>query len=175
MSISQSPPCGLSKKANELLMHTPHSKWHPRSSKFLFSITAQPWVIACSGGADSMMALLLIYALFPKSRSRLTVAHFNHQLRGEDSKNDAIFIERIAYQLGIGFELGSGETATKCDEGTLRDERQTFYRKIINQKGAMVLIQGHNLDDIAETLLWRIPRGAGIEGALLPRTSTENG
>ena len=116
-----------------------------------------------------MMALLLIYALFPKSRSRLTVAHFNHQLRGDDSNKDAIFMERIAVDLGLGFELGSGETATKYDEGTLREERQTFYRKIINQKGAKVLIQGHNLDDIAETLLWRIPRGTGIEGLCSPR------
>ena len=117
MSISQSTPCGLPTKANELLMHTPHSNWHPSSSKFLFSSTKQPWVIACSGGADSVMVLLLIYALFPKSRHRLTVVHFNHQLRGDDSENDAIFMERVATKLGLAFELGIGELQLNAMRG----------------------------------------------------------
>lgn len=169
MSISRSTPNDLPKKAGELLKNTPHTNWHHCSSKFLFSSSNQPWLIACSGGADSMMVLLLIYALFPKSRSRLTIVHFNHQLRGDDSVNDAIFMEKVATGLGLEFELGTGEAATKRDEGTLREQRQTFCRKIINQKGAKVLIQGHNLDDVAETLLWRIPRGVGAEGLCAPR------
>mgnify|MGYP001167015675 FL=1 len=175
MSSSQSTPDDLPKKAGELLKNTPPTNWHPCSSKFLFASTNQPWLIACSGGADSVMVLLLIYALFPKSRHRLTVVHFNHQLRGDDSENDAIFMERVATKLGLAFELGIGGVAIKCDEGTLREQRQTFYRKIINQKGAKVLIQGHNLDDVAETLLWRIPRGVGIEGLCAPRPVQELG
>ena len=175
MSISRSTPNDLPQKAGELLKNTPFSSWHPCSSKFLFSTTQQPWLIACSGGADSMMVLLLIYALFPKSRSRLTIVHFNHQLRGDDSENDAIFMEKVVAELGLEFELGTGGLETKYDEGTLREQRQTFYRKIINQKGAKVLIQGHNLDDVAETLLWRIPRGVGIEGLCAPRPVQELG
>ncbi len=173
MSNPESTPSDLSRKAGELLKNTPASVWHPLSTKFLRSSEGMPWVIACSGGADSIMVLLLAYALFPKPNERLTVIHFNHQMRGDESRNDAVFVEKIADRLGLNFELGLTKPSPKTDEGTLRKQRQKFYRQVMNQKCANVLIQGHNLDDIAETMLWRIPRGVGVEGLCAPRPVQE--
>ena len=52
-----------------------------------------PWSIACSGGSDSVCAVLLLYALFPHRRARMHILHFNHRLRSEASDKDASFCE----------------------------------------------------------------------------------
>jgi len=162
-------PIDLAQKTEDLLGQSPVESWHFKSKDFLLANTDSPWVVAFSGGADSLMVLLLVYAAFPEIRDKLTVAHFNHNLRGEESNKDAIFVNEIASTLQLKLELGQAESKIKTDEGSLREERRSFYQKITEEAGATVLIQGHNLDDVAETFLWRIARGVGVEGICAPK------
>ncbi len=59
-----------------------------------------PVACACSGGADSLCALLLLWAKFPRLRERLLVLHYDHAAR-EDSAADAEFVRRVAAALGV--------------------------------------------------------------------------
>ena len=56
----------------------------------------QKVLLAVSGGMDSMALLHLLHALSRKHRWQLTVAHFNHQLRGRASAADERLVVRVA-------------------------------------------------------------------------------
>ena len=56
--------------------------------------------VACSGGLDSLAALLLTVTHFPLLRDRLTVLHFNHCIRGNTSDKDQQFVEGVSAALG---------------------------------------------------------------------------
>ena len=59
--------------------------------------------VAVSGGADSMALLLALFQLRSVYNMTLIVAHVNHQLRGEESERDALFVEQQAARLGLPF------------------------------------------------------------------------
>ena len=84
-------------------------------TKNLFPGTSKV-VVAVSGGIDSMVLLDLLAQPGLSLRDRLVVAHFNHQLRGEESDADAVFVEQAANALGLSFELGWGDTGERAAE-----------------------------------------------------------
>ena len=53
---------------------------------------------ACSGGADSVYLLHRLYLLRERMGFRLAAAHYNHQLRGEESRRDEAFVRRFVAQ-----------------------------------------------------------------------------
>src|SRR5262249_15121716 len=64
------------------------------------------WVVAVSGGSDSVGLLRVLHALAPEFGLRLSVAHLDHGVRGEASWADAAFVEDLAGSLGLPFDLG---------------------------------------------------------------------
>lgn len=128
-----------------------------------------PVACACSGGADSLCALLLLWAKFPRLRERLLVLHYDHAAR-EDSAADAEFVRRVAAALGAAFVCGRRERdGEKISEAALRVARLRFFADAMRERRAKILVQGHQRDDVAETLLMRLTRGAGAEGLAAPR------
>ena len=73
-------------------------------------------IVAVSGGIDSMVLLDVLAKPELPLRARLVVAHFDHQLRGEDSEADAAFVEQAASASGLPFEAGSGDTRRRAAE-----------------------------------------------------------
>ena len=126
--------------------------------------------IACSGGADSVFLVLLIYSEFIHLRQRLNLCHFNHELRGGESNLDERYVEELSNYLEIPFHRGKPLTHGKSDEGTLRNLRLNFFRDAGAQLGFSLLAMGHHADDVAETLLWRLPRASTVSGLIAPKT-----
>ncbi len=60
--------------------------------------------IACSGGADSVF--LTLFFSTEELRDRLTVLHFNHRLRGEESDQDERFVKELWREFGFGVSVG---------------------------------------------------------------------
>jgi len=58
-------------------------------------------LVAVSGGLDSMVLLHLLHDFSAKFHWGLTVAHFNHQLRGMESDADERFVRRRARRLKL--------------------------------------------------------------------------
>ena len=157
--------------ANRLRAILPRERLDGTVFSFLEERHSQPCVIACSGGADSTCLTLLASGSFPERDTPLVLAHFNHALRGEDSKADQCFVEDMAKGLGLEFELGHGSFLPDQlpSEAELRDERHSFLQEVCRKHGADHLLLGHHLDDVAETILMRLPRGSGTEGLAAPR------
>ena len=126
--------------------------------------------VACSGGPDSTTLLFALHSLAPKLGCTLSVCHFNHRLRGEESEEDERFVRSLAEQLGIAFDCASADVrggAAKARvnlEAHARELRYQFFRSLIETRKADRIAVGHTADDQAETVLHRFLRGSGTRG-----------
>ncbi|MFP6900910.1 MAG: tRNA lysidine(34) synthetase TilS [Opitutales bacterium] len=137
---------------------------------FLEDRANDPWVVACSGGADSTCLALVACSCFGQRSGPLVLAHFNHGLRGEDSDGDQGFVEDLAAGLGLAFEKGgSSDCPESPSEAVLRERRHAFLAAVCAKRGSDILLMGHHRDDLAETMLMRLTRGSGAEGLAAPR------
>ena len=125
-------------------------------------------LVAVSGGADSVGLLRALAALHRGDRRNLVVAHFNHQLRSEESDRDQEFVQALAGRLGFACQVGtcrpSSAATRSLSEVAARQERYRFLTALADQLGARYVATGHTADDQAETILHRVIRGTGIGG-----------
>ncbi len=118
-------------------------------------------VCAVSGGADSMALLWAMYLLKDKLNIRLSAAHFNHGLRGEESDRDENFVRQFCQDYGIPFCGGRGQVTAgkKGLEAAAREARYAFLKSLPGK-----IATAHTADDNAETLLLHLVRGTGLRG-----------
>ena len=118
-------------------------------------------ICAVSGGADSMALLWAMYLLKEKLGIRLEAAHFNHNLRGEESKQDAEFVRKFCEFHDIPLHFGEGNVipGKKGLGAAARDARYAFLRSLDG-----IIATAHTADDNAETMLLNLTRGTGIRG-----------
>lgn len=152
----------------------PRSRLHPRVLAWTEGKGAQvrrPWSVAFSGGADSLCLLLLLWAHWPERRTSLRVLHFDHRLRGAESRGDAAFCRSVCRSLDLRLSLGvwSRSSREKVSEAEAREARLAFFEKEMLRSGSRALWLGHQQDDIAESLLMRLARGSGTSGLAAPR------
>ncbi len=128
--------------------------------------------VACSGGADSVFALLLCQA-FSKSfdgKIELRCLHFNHALRGTESDEDEAFVAQVCASLGIRCRTGRAtwkKDVQRVSEADARAARLAFFEE--SEGSPLFIATGHHADDIAETMLMRLSRGSGLQGLAAPR------
>lgn len=148
----------------------PRGAGHPEVLKCLVhpAFGEGKWLLACSGGADSLAMTLWCWAHFAKDRSRMCVAHLNHGLRGDAAEGDAAFVEDAARGLGLEF-VGEHleDIPGDMSEEALRTARLEFYAR--HTAGGDYILTGHQLDDVLETHLMRMARGASSAGLCAPR------
>ena len=125
-----------------------------------------PIVLAVSGGSDSI-AMLWLFHLF--RNKNLIVAHLDHGIRGEESKEDGLFVEAMAGRFNIkcikGFRpvpelLKKGESL----EDGARRIRYEFLEEVRKNAGAGGIAVAHTEDDSVETFLHNLFRGSGVRG-----------
>lgn len=123
------------------------------------------WLVAVSGGCDSVGLLWALHRLAPTLGLRLTVAHLNHNLRGEEAREDARFVERLAESLGLPVVVGQWRPIRPAHfEADARVGRYAWLLRTAEARGASVVAVGHTRDDQAETVLHRLVRGTGPRG-----------
>ena len=136
-----------------------------RITGWLDSETTANWVVAVSGGGDSVCLLRVLHRLAPKLNLRLSVAHLDHGVRGEQARDDARFVQALAESLGLPFDLGHwSPTRAGHFEADARSARYAWLREVAEGRGASAVAVGHTRDDQAETILHRILRGSGPRG-----------
>jgi tRNA(Ile)-lysidine synthase len=127
--------------------------------------------VAVSGGADSVALLRVLLELRNELGIVISVAHFNHLLRGEASDTDQAFTSALAREHELEFFTIRGEVqeiAEKRKKGLEETARELRYGwlKRIAESGRKLdkIATGHTLDDLAETVLMKFLRGAGTRG-----------
>ena len=128
-------------------------------------------LVALSGGPDSVA---LLHLLLDLQRGRDVIvaglAHFHHQLRGEEADGDEAFCRELAATVAVPIEVGredvrhAARSAGRSVEDMARQLRYRFLHAAADRVGADVIAVGHTLDDQAETFLLRLVRGAGARG-----------
>src|SRR5277367_431239 len=148
------------------------------SSNFASSVTAGSWAVGVSGGADSV-ALLQMLSVRRKDLS-LRVVHLDHELRGAQSEGDAKFVAELAGRLGWPCDVARRKEI-EASLGKLpgnksaryRAARLAFFRQVVRKRKLAGVMLAHHADDLAETVLHRLIRGAPVTGLTPMRTETE--
>ncbi len=136
--------------------------------KLELPVADETFVAAISGGADSVSLMIALNELrkLKKLNLRFVVAHFNHNLRGEESDADEKFVANLAGEFNFELALGKSETPFETGnlEQTARDARYKFLAETAASLDAYAVLTAHTLNDQAETFLFNLIRGCGIEG-----------
>ncbi|KLI33139.1 tRNA lysidine(34) synthetase TilS [Brachyspira hyodysenteriae] len=120
--------------------------------------------VAYSGGIDSQVLLNIAYRLKDELSFDLIIIHVNYNLRGEDSTNDELFARDMAkkYNLEIYVkEIKPNSYNGKNIQLEARNDRYNFFEELHNKKIYDYLLIAHNKDDLAETIIYRMIKGAG--------------
>ena len=117
-----------------------------------------------SGGADSTAMMLMLAAERDAGRIRPEAVHVNHGLRGAESDGDEAFCRQVCEELQIPLHTERAELKGKHDENACREARFRCFREVMDKTGIRSLVLAHNRDDLAETFMMRLLRGAGTEG-----------
>jgi tRNA(Ile)-lysidine synthase len=127
-------------------------------------------IVAVSGGADSVSLTLALHKLreLKKLKIEFVIAHFNHKLRAEESDKDERFVEELAENLNFRFICGKPEIEITNQKGNLeqiaRNSRYKFLLQTAIELSASYVLTAHTLNDQAETFLFNLLRGSGIDG-----------
>ena len=127
--------------------------------------------VAISGGADSVA--LLHYLKSPENECgySLTAVHCEHGIRGEESLADMRFVQEFCQKLGVKLTVFTQDCPTRAAKEKISLEtaarlfRRECFLQLINEKKVDYIATAHHQNDEAETVLFRIARGASLTGA----------
>ena len=125
---------------------------------------------AVSGGADSVCLLHLLTSMREERDITVLAAHFEHGLRGEESREDAAFTQNLCSELGVFCAVGQGDVKGYAEENRLGTEeaarklRYAFLEQAADELGCSRIATAHTLNDNAETMLMNLCRGSGTAG-----------
>ena len=131
-------------------------------------------IAGVSGGADSVCMFLQLIEYKRECDFDLKVVHINHMIR-EDASEDAAFVKDLCARYGVEFFLFEEDVlklakdkGISCEEAG-REVRYERFKQVMSSKKAKIAV-AHNENDVAETVLFNIFRGTGIEGlaSLMP-------
>lgn len=128
----------------------------------------QRWLIAVSGGPDSMAVLRAAQTYSRLHPCEISCGHVDHQLRPE-SGSDSRWVEEQCRALGIPCrveqvvlpELHGQRTGI---EERARNARYDALIRMAHESHATAIVTGHTADDHAETVLHHLFRGSGLRG-----------
>lgn len=132
-------------------------------------------LVGFSGGCDSLCLLDNLNCLRPKYGFNLVAIHLNHNWRGEESKRDEVNCQNFCEKNDIEFVsecLNGDEPKT---ETFARDARYDFFVRTAKKYQNSSIFTAHTRTDNAETLVYRIIKGTGINGlrGILPASMRE--
>jgi tRNA(Ile)-lysidine synthase len=139
------------------------------------------FLAAVSGGADSIAMLSSLFFIMQKEPLlNLKCLHVDHGLRAAESRGDADFVKDYCIKLGIDCHVesilpGKIERFARVNGIGIEAAARFYRRRVLFREAKKLDSQcspgnytrifiGHTKDDMLETALMRIFRGAGPEG-----------
>jgi tRNA(Ile)-lysidine synthase len=130
----------------------------------------QKILVAVSGGLDSMLLLHFLHHLSRAHQWKLTVAHFNHQLRGPAADADERLVRKTARRLGLRSISARADVAAKARaegislEMAGRKLRHDFLARTARKLRIPTVALAHHADDQVELFFLRLLRGTSGKG-----------
>lgn len=124
------------------------------------------YIIALSGGADSVSMLLILKSL----GYHLEAVHCNFHLRGEESDRDEKFCLDFCEKQDVSLHLVHFDTKIYAQvhkvsiEMAARELRYQYFEQLRKDTKADDICVAHHRDDCVETILLNLIRGTGIQG-----------
>ncbi len=128
--------------------------------------TSELYLVALSGGADSVALLLLL----KNAHFNVHAAHCNFHLRGEESDRDEAFCVELCKGLGVELHRAHFDTREYAElhkvsiEMAARELRYKWFEQLREDIGAAGICVAHHRDDSVETVLLNLVRGTGLRG-----------
>lgn len=129
-------------------------------------------VVGLSGGADSVCLLYVLAALRKKLGLQLCAVHVHHGLRGVEADADEAYVRDICRAWDVPLKAMRIDAAALakqwgigCEEAGRRARYEIFEECLQGMGGCRGAIAvAHHRDDCAETLLFHMFRGTGLDG-----------
>lgn len=127
-------------------------------------------IAGVSGGADSVCLCCVLAELSVPMEFTLRVVHVEHGIRGEESFRDADFVQQFCGERGIACEVRSVDVPSYAREKRIGEEeaarflRYDIFRKEAAKYPHSKIALAHHLEDNAETILFQMARGSGLDG-----------
>ncbi|MBR5886837.1 MAG: tRNA lysidine(34) synthetase TilS [Akkermansia sp.] len=135
---------------------------------------SRPIVVGLSGGRDSVALLHLL----AEKGCELHAVHVHHGIRGEEADGDADFCRELCSRIGISCELHHIDAPALAAESgqsletAARLARRAILKSAANRYNAAIAL-AHHADDQAETVLFRLARGAAGPRGMEPISQAE--
>ena len=124
------------------------------------------YLVALSGGADSVALLLLL----KEHGFNVHAAHCNFHLRGAESDGDEAFCVELCQGLGVALHRVHFDTREYAEvhqvsiEMAARELRYRWFEQLREDIGAAGICVAHHRDDSVETVILNLVRGTGLRG-----------
>lgn len=133
-------------------------------------------VAGISGGADSVCLLFVLSEIQKQIPFKLIVVHVNHLIR-ENASADAVYVRRLCEKMDVPFylyekdvaslaikhKMSEEEAGRKVRYAAFEEQLLKFDRDAVKKHRAKIAV-AHNMNDRAETMLFHLCRGSGLNG-----------
>ena len=137
-----------------------------------FVLPEGKYLVAVSGGVDSVVLLDLLYSFHNTELNEFVVAHFDHGIR-PDSAKDANFVKELSESYGFEFVTEKSNLGINSSEEKARIARYEFLRITSKKLNLDAVLTAHHQDDLIETIFLHTIRGTGRYG-LDPMSRTKD-
>jgi tRNA(Ile)-lysidine synthase len=131
----------------------------------------RPILVGLSGGADSVLLLHLLRFVAPPRP--IVAAHLDHAMRPRSADDDA-WVAGLCRAWDVPL-VRERLPAAPRGETAARTARHDFLRRAAATHHAAAIALAHHADDQAETVLFRVLRGTGVDGLAGMARRTDNG
>ena len=129
-------------------------------------------ILGVSGGADSVCLLYIINTIKEEYALNITAVHINHMIR-ETAGRDEDFTRKLCEKLDVKFVSFKTDcpAISERDGISLEEAGRNERYRLFNETGEKEygkenykIAVAHHMDDLAETLIFNMARGTGING-----------
>ena len=132
-------------------------------------------VLGLSGGPDSVCLFHVLLGMAKEMALTIHPVHVNHKFRPGAAEADQEYVEKMCDRFGLEPHVFTVDCSALAEELGMTSEEagrkaryDAFFRvaeEVAEETGGRVKIAvGHNANDQAETVLFRILRGTGMDG-----------
>ena len=154
----------------KLKHHQEISKIYSIFSNKLISLNKKSFLIAVSGGSDSLALTALAKAFSYKNNCKIFYALVDHKLR-KNSSIESQQVKRLLKKHKITLNiLKNKKVITNNIQSKAREIRYNLLIDFCKKKKIKTILTAHNLEDQVETFFIRLSRGSGLQGLSAMKT-----